>query len=1777
MDIINKQYSILKNIDINNVVSSYVARDVINSNVVQLNLLNSDYTPKKFIRFLIDNFIDYNNIDSSNIIKTIDFGLVQNINERKIGYKQYYYTTEYMEGTVNIKDVVKVCSSDRIIDLFVDICSGVQYLHLRGILYENIDLNNIYILNNDNKYEIKLCDLVSVQINKEFFKEDNRESLIFRAPEVINGAKPSRASDIYSLGVLLYVLLMLSIGIEIDFSYDICKQIKNTDDKLDLNIINIINKMVCEEKNRYGDISEIIKDLNKVLGKKYSSNKKYDIEKLNFRNKLVDRDYELNKVLSVYNQIKINRTQSKMILIHGERGIGKTKLLEEIERFIYLDGGKVYSTYNSESNNLSSKGFYEIIKKLLESCSQEILKNYESELIKFVPEIGSNKQMVQIQSLIAEKEKIRFLKVSENFLKELCESNEIVFIVDDIHSMDRFSIELIDYLYNSDLNSKNIMFILSYCDEEALFDKDFSEFILKERNNPNTININLKELSKEGTIRFIKDIMHLDKDAVNFSKKIYEHTYGNPLFIKETLKNFLLNKVIYVDEDTGKWCSDYDEDYENLPIPHSLEQACTNQISKLDEKSYLIIEFISFFNNGVSKDIIKNFLSGWDLQCDFIIKDLCDKGIICEKIEDRGFAYDFCSKILKDIIYKRIDDDKKSKIHGWIANIFERENEEDKCYEDEIIYHLEKSGQNHKAIRYCVDSSEKMLKLKNREGALVILNKALSLLNTEDYILKIELLIKISKLYEDDANYKSAINYGKDAESICIKIGEKRLLVDVYNLLGSAYLKFSKLDKAIECIRASENLLISMNYEKAYIKNRFILARIYLRSDENDKAISICNDAIELCGENHLKYKAILCSILGAAYMELNRAKDAVKSYKESYRYSKNINYRKGLVVALNNLGVIYGDYYQRESKMEEYLLKAKEICENDKFIYYEVISLVNLGRVYLAKYDYKKSLKYFLEGLDKSREINFEKMFFYSLNQLSMVYFRNNNYEMAYRYYTLSQQEFKSYRKQVIDEVNFYRLQGEFLFNIGFIEKAKDYIKKAVDILNMKECTLKWISEIHLQYINLIEDEIPQNMYKYIDKIEELLCNFKKYKVFDIVYDTAIILYKKGKKDLAISLYNKYLYNFNDNSNPKIKLRHMHLKGILSQDDNKIELLNSALKLSDKLDEQNIKYELCIEIGEWYLDRNQYIKGADYYFEACKIIRCLLSRLPENIKEQYIKINNLREPFYKLICIRNRYVESEINYKEINSVEELLDFKYSIDLLKDKTFIDEAKDIYSKSHSILAKNELDIINNLTSDSMANLEMILKYLVWTTLASKGKILLEGENEKYVTLVSFCEECDDIENEEILKKVKNTKTPMLLNHQYTLKGDTAVICIPIIIKNIKGAPVEGRKKNRKTYDFVKGYVYLSSDKILNNFNEESLGQCINLTNLIDYILEKYQLKINSCLDPLTGTFTRKCLEEKIEEFIEEADENKNIFSLIIFDLDNFKSINDSYGHQIGDEVLKKVSSVVLENIRNRDICGRYGGEEFIILLPNVDKYEAKKISDRLRKKIKKRVILGDNVPVTISMGVSVYPEHGYLKYELIEKADHALYVSKELGKDRCEIWKREFSHIKHRNKLSGILSGNLVQDSKNISSIIDLINIVNQETDLEKKIYDSLGEIINILSAEYASIVYMDEDKVKKSFKRKINEEGWCMEQVCNNIIDEVVSKKQSICTMYWGEELGYDLINESSEWYSAMAVPLIRKGTIQSIVCAAVPLKLKRFDYDDLNLFDTLCKIIKLM
>jgi two-component system cell cycle response regulator len=120
-----------------------------------------------------------------------------------------------------------------------------------------------------------------------------------------------------------------------------------------------------------------------------------------------------------------------------------------------------------------------------------------------------------------------------------------------------------------------------------------------------------------------------------------------------------------------------------------------------------------------------------------------------------------------------------------------------------------------------------------------------------------------------------------------------------------------------------------------------------------------------------------------------------------------------------------------------------------------------------------------------------------------------------------------------------------------------------------------------------------------------------------------------------------------------------------------------------------------------------------------------------------------------------------------------------------------------------------------------------------------------------------------------------------------------------------------------------------------------------------------------------------------------------------DIDHFKSVNDTYGHPVGDAVLKRVAAIFARRARKVDIVARYGGEEFVIVLPDTDAEGAAVFANRLREEVGSQVVTSENgsFSVTISMGVAEYPGDGVDRHELIEKADQALYYCKEHGRNR----------------------------------------------------------------------------------------------------------------------------------------------------------------------------------
>ncbi len=153
---------------------------------------------------------------------------------------------------------------------------------------------------------------------------------------------------------------------------------------------------------------------------------------------------------------------------------------------------------------------------------------------------------------------------------------------------------------------------------------------------------------------------------------------------------------------------------------------------------------------------------------------------------------------------------------------------------------------------------------------------------------------------------------------------------------------------------------------------------------------------------------------------------------------------------------------------------------------------------------------------------------------------------------------------------------------------------------------------------------------------------------------------------------------------------------------------------------------------------------------------------------------------------------------------------------------------------------------------------------------------------------------------------------------------------------------------------------------------------------------------SSSDGLTKLYNRSFLLTKINEELNRYKRYKTTFSLTILDIDDFKNVNDRYGHQKGDDVLRKLGAVLNASRRDLDTCARYGGEEFAILLPHTNSNDAMTISERLRKKVED--CFHDDVKLTISIGVSNCPESSTVVEDIIKHADDALYASKKGGKN-----------------------------------------------------------------------------------------------------------------------------------------------------------------------------------
>lgn len=174
-------------------------------------------------------------------------------------------------------------------------------------------------------------------------------------------------------------------------------------------------------------------------------------------------------------------------------------------------------------------------------------------------------------------------------------------------------------------------------------------------------------------------------------------------------------------------------------------------------------------------------------------------------------------------------------------------------------------------------------------------------------------------------------------------------------------------------------------------------------------------------------------------------------------------------------------------------------------------------------------------------------------------------------------------------------------------------------------------------------------------------------------------------------------------------------------------------------------------------------------------------------------------------------------------------------------------------------------------------------------------------------------------------------------------------------------------------------------------------------MLEQKTEKLEDKANH--DPLTGLFNKGYMEEQLTYHFELARRSRNSMAVMFLDIDHFKKVNDTYGHQRGDEVLKRIAHILKDKSRAINVVGRFGGEEFMIIGPISDYKSALYLGERIRTAVEKEVFSHDNTDfnITISIGISVWNSSIASEKDLVKFADEALYTAKRNGRNQVRMY------------------------------------------------------------------------------------------------------------------------------------------------------------------------------
>lgn len=1780
MKIIDNRYKIEKVFKDISCIESYKINDLWEYDETKFMKLYHYDMLKELISYFTDNFIHLSNIRHDYILSSEKFNLVKSIDNKKTNMLLYYSITEYTNSPQLTKVKDKLNLKD-LLHIILNVMVAIDFLHFRGFTYRLLNPSEIFV-SRDNC--IKLMDLATIT-EKSFNSHYDDLTRYFISPEVmVNKEENDKRIDYYSLGILIKYLLLQDFLVEDSDSYVYKERFKiSKDQKEKLN--NIIRKLTKKDFSTQNiNLKEIIDEVNILFDLDYS----YDIvEKRNslyFNNKIVGREKEINKVITIDDKIINGTNEHKGLVFNADFGIGKSRLLNEIAHKLKLKGRDVYFVEIHESENNDLLDMSNILKQSMKDTPSELMEKYRNELSRLLPELRLNIDENLETDLNQKSEIFRLYNRIANYFTELSKEKIIYIIIDDLQNCNSNFLLLLDYLIRN-VKSNNIFFILSFeekHDNKALLvENKINDWI----SDSYTIYTKLHKLNLEEVGYMIQNILGMSYIPMELATAIFKESQGNPRYIEYIMKHLYNIGDLYVNV-SGRWYRKGDS-VDDLYFPSDIDDALEKQLTIIKEKYLEVFKIISVFDDILYKKMFLNMINIDQDKMEKQLNELIRLKLIDEKVADRGYSYSINNNELKKLIYHEISKDEKIELHKKAAEVIQEIDRENlDMVLEELIYHLNRSNQSEKALDIILENVES---LENKRGshARFLLEKAYNIVKDSTGTTKLEILEKLVDIYYLKGETEKGTEYLKEYQIEAENLKDFKHIIKGKTTVIDVYYRRAQTDLALKDIAEIEYISKENNFIEGIIIALALRARFGIDNGNLKEAEKQLLEAIKLSNEYKIiTYMGTIYNRLGLSKYLSGNIEEAIENYKKSIIYHEKTGNFMEATRPINNIGTIYADHYANSEKAMENYKKGLAIATKQGIQEVEIVFLSNISEIYMKSYEFDKALQYIEETKKGAIELQDLNMIFLAHINIGSIYLKTAKYNLAYDCYVYLKEIYDT--KQITSMENtlqYHKFLGEFHGYFGEWEKGIEHSIISSNLCkeyNIKEyliaqCRIIYFNFLNLSYFNKDEIDNIRKQYRNTILIQDRRTSLLYFSIISILHGDINYALDLLEEDSAL------IVDLNIDYLEKIR------KAILLNINPTEEKINDMINLVEMLKGQDLdfmKLNLNMVIGFRLFFEGQYKRSLKYLLETLDNIYRTISIIPDTkLKFSYIKSRKgdlLKE---KIMLAIKHLFKHQIKVSKLNEINEdglrdYFDITPIIDIVGSEEFVKITQlDYYGEALNINSTENL--ISRFTEDYKHNLNLVLSYLGKESFAKRGFILSYDEIMKKYDVVSSLNNNPDYNiNESILNLTNRYKQGILVsnnvsetsNNRYReflsneIKG---IICVPIIAFEDESEKDIDRRKEILVNDYSKGYIYLETDNVFNRFDQERLEMVSKLCHLIFINLENNKLRLMATTDKLTGTFTRKYYESRFEQLINNMKSINGNFSVLMLDIDKFKNVNDTYGHRKGDEVLASIGQILKSTVRNTDIVARYGGEEFTILLKNTLGDEAKIIAEKIRKNIESLKVQGIDHPITVSMGISLYPQHSQFKEELTEKADQALYQAKETGRNKTVLWTNQMDNTINRvDKLAGILTGNTDEDNRNILALIDVIDLIKEKKDIKEKAFIFLGRLLETIDAEGATLLVINnEEQSKKYFSRARFNDEWIKTPPVNNlIINRVIETRKGEFLIDWDNIDYVDPLSGLPNWQSIMVLPMVKNDEVNGIIYISTPLKNKEFDFNSFNL-----------